>query len=283
VSWNPGPAWLFCPADRPERWAKAAAVADVVIIDLEDAVPPGGKSAARDALRGADLDPDRTVLRINAAATPEHDEDVALLTDLPLRRIMLAKAESPAPVAALENHEVVVLVESPLGIERVGELVRAPNVVGVMWGADDLVAGLGGTSSRYPDGRYRDVARYARSRTLVAAKASGRLAIDAVHMDIADTDGLRGECEDAVAVGFDATVAIHPRQLPVIRAAYTPDEEQVRWAHRLLAAVGGEGGVTTFEGRMVDGPIYRQAQRILRLSDHPPAGPGRVDVGDTGR
>jgi hypothetical protein len=95
------------------------------------------------------------VLRINAAATPEHDEDVALLTDLPLRRIMLAKAESPAPVAALENHEVVVLVESPLGIERVGELVRAPNVVGVMWGADDLVAGLGDQQREVAVGLHR--------------------------------------------------------------------------------------------------------------------------------
>ena len=273
MSWRPGAAWLFCPADRPERWAKAAAVADVVIIDLEDAVAAAAKPAARAALRGADFDPDRTVLRINGADSPEHAEDVALLVELPVRRIMLAKTESPAQVAALEDHEVLVLVESPLGVERVGDLVLVPNVVGVMWGADDLVAGLGGTSSRRKDGSYRDVARYARSRALIASKAAGRLAIDGVHMDIADLDGLRDECEDAVAVGFDATVAIHPSQVPVIRAAYTPDDEQVEWARRLLAAVGGEGGVSTFEGRMVDGPIYRQAQRILRLSDHPTAGP----------
>jgi len=279
VSWRPGAAWLFCPADRPERWAKAAAIADVVIIDLEDAVAPGAKPAARDALRRADLDPDRTVLRINGASSPEYDADVALLADLPMRRIMLAKTESAAQVTALEDHEVLVLVESPLGVERVGDLVLAPNVVGVMWGADDLVAGLGGTSSRRDDGSYRDVARYARSRTLIAAKASGRLAIDGVHMDIADIEGLRDECEDAVAVGFDATVAIHPSQVPVIRAAYTPDEEQVAWARRLLAAVGEGGGVSTFEGRMVDGPIFRQAERILRRRDHPPAGPGESSSG----
>ena len=279
MSWRPGAAWLFCPADRPERWAKAAAIADVVIIDLEDAVAPGAKPAARDALRRADLDPDRTVLRINGASSPEYDADVALLADLPMRRIMLAKTESAAQVTAFEEHEVLVLVESPLGVERVGDLVLAPNVVGVMWGADDLVAGLGGTSSRRDDGSYRDVARYARSRTLIAAKASGRLAIDGVHMDIADIEGLRDECEDAVAVGFDATVAIHPSQVPVIRAAYTPDEEQVAWARRLLAAVGEGGGVSTFEGRMVDGPIYRQAERILRRRDHPPADPGESSSG----
>ena len=134
-----------------------------------------------------------------------------------------------------------------------------------MWGADDLVAGLGGTASRRDDGSYRDVARYARSRTLVAAKAHGRIALDAVHMDIADLDGLRAECEDAVAVGFDATVAIHPSQVPVIRETYQPDPDRVRWAQRLLAAVGDERGVTTFEGQMVDGPIFRQAERIVAL------------------
>lgn len=266
MSWQPGSAWLFCPADRPERWAKAAAVADVVIIDLEDAVAPAAKAAARDAVRAGDLDPDRTVLRINAAGTADHDADLALLADLPLRRVMLAKAEDPATLAALDGREVVVLVESPLGVLRVGELAAAANVVGVMWGADDLVAGLGGMTSRRADGSYRDVARHARSCALIGAKASGRLAIDAVHMDIPDTEGLRAECADAVAVGFDATVAIHPSQVEVIRSAYRPSDERVSWARRLLDAVGDDRGVTTFEGRMVDGPIFRQAERVLRLA-----------------
>jgi citrate lyase subunit beta / citryl-CoA lyase len=261
--WQPGPAWLFCPADRPDRWAKAAAVADVVILDLEDAVAPGGKAAARDALRGVQLDPDRTVLRINAVSSAEFDEDVAMLPDLPFRRVMLAQSEYRDDLAALDDFEVIVLVETPLGVERVKELVAAPNVIGAMWGADDLVAGLGGTSSRHVDGTYRDVARYARSRTLIAAKAQRRLAIDAVHMAIPDLDGLGGECEDAVAVGFDATVALHPSQVPVIRDAYLPSDDTVRWAQRLLDFVGADRGVTTFEGRMVDGPVFRQAERIL--------------------
>jgi citrate lyase subunit beta / citryl-CoA lyase len=265
VSWHPGPAWLFCPADRPERWTKALDAADVVIIDLEDAVAPQRKAAAREAVRTAQLPSDRVVLRINAAGTPDHDEDLALLADISLRRVMLAKAEAPTTVAALADAEVLVLIESPIGLERIGEIVEIPNVIGVMWGADDLVAGLGGTASRRDDGSYRDVARYARSRTLVAAKAHGLLALDAVHMDIPDLDGLRAECEDAVAVGFDATVAIHPHQVPVIRDAYLPDPERVRWARRLLAVVGDDRGVTTFEGRMVDGPIFRQAERIVAL------------------
>jgi citrate lyase subunit beta/citryl-CoA lyase len=267
--WSPGPAWLFCPADRPERYPKALAAADVVILDLEDAVAPANKPAARDALRAVvtagTLDADRTVVRINAADSPEHAADVTLAGELALRRLMLAKSEDAGTLAALP-HEVVVLAETPLGVERAGELAEPENVVALMWGADDLVAGLGGTGSRKPDGSYREVARYARSRALVAAKASGRLALDAVHMDIDDLDGLAAECEDAVAVGFDATVAIHPRQVDVIRSSYSPAAEQLDWAERLLAHVGEDRGVTTFEGRMVDGPIFKQAERILRLA-----------------
>ncbi|PVG82172.1 CoA ester lyase [Nocardioides gansuensis] len=267
--WSPGPAWLFCPADRPERYPKALAAADVVILDLEDAVAPGNKPAAREALRGlvADgtLERDRTVVRINAADSHEHAADAALTGELGIARVMLSKSEDPATITALP-HQVVVLVETPLGIERAAELASADNVVGLMWGADDLVAGLGGTASRKADGTFRDVARYARSRALVAAKASGRLALDAVHMDIDDLDGLASACEDAVAVGFDATVAIHPKQVDVIRASYAPSAERIDWARRLLAHVGDDRGVTTFEGRMVDGPIFKQAERILRLA-----------------
>ena len=269
TDWCPAPAWLFCPADRPDRYAKALSRADLVIIDLEDAVAPAKRPAARDALRrlagDGVLEAGRTVVRINGTQSYDHALDLAVIAETGVPRVMLAKSEDPAQVAAVDA-EVVLLVETPRGVERLSELAAQDNVIGVMWGADDLVAGLGGTTSRHPDGRYRDVARYARSRALIAAKAAGGLAIDAVHLDIADTTGLSAECEDAVASGFDATAAIHPSQVPVIRAAYAPSVEQLDWATRLLAHVGDERGVTTFEGRMVDGPVYTQAERVLRLA-----------------
>lgn len=268
MSWQPGPGWLFCPADRPDRYLKALDRADVVVLDLEDAVAPDRKATAREAVATlvaeGSLDTERTVLRVNAAASPEHAADLALLARASVPRLMLAKAEAPGDLAGLGGHEVIGLAETPLGVENAGLIAAAPGVIGLMWGADDLVAGLGGSSSRGVDGRYRDIARYARSRALMAAKAHGLLAIDAVYMNIPDLDGLRAECEDAVAVGFDATVAIHPDQVAVIRAAYRPSEESVDWARRLLSHVGDDRGVTTFEGRMVDGPIYAQAERILR-------------------
>lgn len=267
--WQPGPAWLFCPADRPDRYPKALAAADVVILDLEDAVAPDKKSQARDALRslvtdGA-LDAERTVVRINGADSAEQAADIELIRELSIPRVMLAKSEDPQDIRALPC-DVVALVETARGLEQTGALAEPDNVVAMMWGADDLVASMGGTASRRPDGTYRDLARFARVRVLTAAKAFGLLALDAVHMDIRDAAGLRAECEDAVASGFDATVAIHPSQIAVIRSAYAPTAEQVDWARRLLAHVGEHRGVTTFEGRMVDGPIYKQAERVIRLA-----------------
>ncbi len=117
-----------------------------------------------------------------------------------------------------------------------------------MWGAEDLVASLGGTSSRHQDGRYRDVATHARSAVLLAAGAAGKPAVDTVHLDIADLDGLAAEAEDAVAVGFAATACIHPSQVETVRAAYRPDEAQVAEAVELLEAAraaGGECSATT--------------------------------------
>ncbi len=266
---SPGPAWLFCPADRPDRYGKALAAADVVILDLEDAVAPAAKASAREARRGlaADgiVDWARTVVRVNGADTVDHAADLALTQDIGVRTVMLSKSERADDVRAVP-HDVVLLLETPAGIRDADELASVDNVVAVMWGADDLVAGLGGTSSRFPDGRYRDLARHARARALLAAKAAGRLALDAVHMDIPDTAGLAAECEDAVASGFDATVAIHPTQVAVIRRSYAPDAERVVWAEQLLAHVGDDRSVTTFRGRMVDGPIYAQAERVLRLA-----------------
>ncbi|NNH75095.1 CoA ester lyase [Nocardia uniformis] len=260
----PGPAWLFCPADRPERYAKAAAAADVVIIDLEDGVAEADKAAAREALIANPLDPERTVIRVNAANTVEHmlDRDALLRTEY--RRIMLPKCESAEQITTLADYEVIPLIESPLGALAVGRAAIVRNAIGVMWGAEDLVAGLGGNSSRHADGSYRDVARHVRSQALLAAKAYGKFALDSVYLDIAELDKLAEETLDAVAIGFDAKVAIHPSQVPVIRRAYAPTSEEIDWAQRLLDEVPNHRGVFTYEGAMVDAPVIRHAERIVR-------------------
>jgi citrate lyase subunit beta/citryl-CoA lyase len=261
-----GPAWLFCPADRPERFEKAAAAADVVILDLEDGVAAKDREAARTALIETPLDPDRTVVRVNPSATADHQLDREALSRTSYTTVMLAKTEDPQQIRDLAPLDVVVLIETPLGALAVAELARMDNTMALMWGAEDLFAVLGGTANRYPDGSYREVARHVRSQTLLAAKAYGRLALDSVYLDIKNLDGLRGEVDDAVSVGFDAKVAIHPSHVAVIRGGYAPTPEQVKWARAVLDAAARERGVFQYDGLMVDAPVLRRAERIVALA-----------------
>jgi citrate lyase subunit beta/citryl-CoA lyase len=258
-----GPALLFCPADRPDRYGKAAAAADAVVLDLEDAVAPDRKPAAREALVSTPLDPATTIVRVNGAATGLLADDLAAVQRTGYHHLMLPKAESPGQIDRLGGHRVVALCESALGVEQAAALAAHPSVDALFWGAEDLVAGLGGTSSRRPDGAYRDVARYARSRVLLAAAAAGKVAYDAVHLDITDDAGLRVEAADAAASGFAGTVCIHPRQVPVVRAAYRPTQQAVDEAAALLEAAERSGAVFAWRGRMVDEPLLRQARRLL--------------------
>jgi citrate lyase subunit beta/citryl-CoA lyase len=262
-----GPALLFCPADRPERYAKALERADAVIIDLEDAVDAAGRPAAREALLSAELDPARVIVRINPAGTRDHVPDVETVRASPYRTVMLAKTERVSDFTALEGLQVIALCETAAGVLRAPELAATDGVIALMWGAEDLVASLGGTASRHPDGTYRSVAVHARSAVLIAAGAYGKAAIDTVHVDIGDLDGLAAEAEDASAVGFAATACIHPGQVDVIRTAYRPSDDEVAFARDLLAAAGEQPGVFRFRGRMVDGPVLRHAETVLRRAE----------------
>lgn len=266
-----GPALLFCPADRPERFAKAAERADAVILDLEDAVAPDKKAEARANLAGAGTDPERTVVRVNSADTGLLEADLDALKDTPFRTVMLAKAESAEPVrlirAALAGARVILLCETALGVVRASELAEEDGVVALMWGAEDLVASLGGQSSRRKDGSYRDIATTARANVLLAAGAAGRAAIDAVYVDIPDLDGLAAEAEDAVASGFAAKACIHPSQAGPIRAAYLPTEEETEAARKLVEAAKDQLGVFRYEGRMVDAPLVRHAERTIARAE----------------
>lgn len=266
---DPGPGWLFCPADRPERFEKAAAAADVVILDLEDGVAAKDREAAREALRKTPLDPARTVVRVNPSGTSDHLLDLEALESTRYTTVMLAKTESAQQVSELSPLDVIVLVETPLGALVVADAAKVDNAYAVMWGAEDLFAATGGTANRWPDGEYRDVAKHVRSQSLLAAKAFGRLALDSVYLDIKNLDGLRAEADDAVAVGFDAKVAIHPTQVAAIRSAYAPTDEQIDWARRVLDTAREQRGVFQFEGQMVDMPVLRKAERIVALAPKP--------------
>lgn len=268
MSFELGPALLFCPADRPERFAKAFERADAVILDLEDAVAPADKTAARGHLIESELDPARVIVRVNPPETDAFVADLATLSQTDYRRIMVAKAQSPKRIGRIDaRFEIVALCETAKGIAQADRIAALDNVVALMWGAEDLVASLGGTSSRKPNGRYRDIARYARARVLLAAGARGKAAIDAVHLDIADTKRLSIEAADAAASGFRATACIHPSQVPIIRDAYRPDAKTVAWARAVLSAAERERGVFSYEGRMVDEPVLRHARSVVARAE----------------
>jgi citrate lyase subunit beta/citryl-CoA lyase len=241
----------------------------MVILDLEDGVGPEDRPMARRALNGTILDPERTIVRVSAAGSPDHRLDLEALSTTPYDMVMLAKAESPSQVRALAPRRVITLCETPAGVLGAVDMAGVDNTIALMWGAEDLVAGLGGRSSRRPDHTYRDVARHARSHVLMAAGAHSRAAIDAVHLDIGDHEGLRAEAEDGVASGFTATACIHPTQVEVVRQAYRPTEDEVEWARAVLAAAKASPGVFTYQGRMVDAPVLRHAEHIVLHAGRP--------------
>jgi citrate lyase subunit beta/citryl-CoA lyase len=268
MTFDLGPALLFCPADRPERYAKAFDRADAVILDLEDAVAPADKTAARGHLIESELDPGRVIVRVNPPGTDAFAADLATLSQTDYRRIMVAKSESPKRIGRIDaRFEIVALCETAKGVAQADRIAALDNVVALMWGAEDLVASLGGTSSRKPNGRYRDIARHARAQVLLAAGARGKAAIDAVHLDIDDVKRLAIEAADAAASGFRATACIHPSQVAVIRAAYQPDEKTVAWARAVLTAAEHERGVFSYRGRMVDEPVLRHARGVLARAE----------------
>jgi citrate lyase subunit beta/citryl-CoA lyase len=208
------------------------------------------------------LDPARVIVRVSSVHNADHGSDVEALRQTAYGTLMLAKTESLEQVEALSDWRVLALCETPLGVLNSAAIVTASNAVGLMWGAEDLIAAMNGRSSRTNGGAYREVARHARSSVLLAAAAYGRVAVDSVYLDIGDLDGLAAESDDAAASGFGAKACIHPSQAAVVRASFRPDDSQVELAHRIVAAAS-QGGVTTVDGRMIDAPLLRQAQATL--------------------
>ncbi|GAA4558612.1 CoA ester lyase [Pseudonocardia xishanensis] len=271
-----GPALLFCPGDRPERFDKALAAADSVVLDLEDAVGPEHKDLARahvvEALGRLDRDRDRVLVRVNAPSSPWHADDLRALAPFREVVVMLPMADGAAAVEAVP-HPVVALCETARGVLSAQEIAAAGNCVGVMWGSEDLVADLGGRPGRAPGGGYRPAVEEARTRILYAARAAGVTPIDTVLVDIADLDTLAADSTASVSAGYAAKACIHPKQVAVVRAAFRPSDAEVRWADAVLAAAETESGVFVVDGRMVDAPVLAHAREVLRQAGVAVAGP----------
>ena len=265
---------LFVPGDRPDRFAKAAASgADAVILDLEDSVAPARKEAAREAVRAFLAEQATGVLRfvrINPVDTGMLADDLAVARAAD--GLVLPKAEGLATLAALGPDMPPVLpiaTETPAAIFRLDEYARSPALLaGLTWGAEDLPAAIGAETSREADGRYTPPYETVRSLTLFAAHAAAVPAIETVYPAIADEAGLAAYAARGRRDGFTGMMAIHPAQVPVINAAFTPDAEAIARARRIVDAFAAdpEAGALQLDGHMIDLPHLKQARRVLALA-----------------
>ncbi len=255
---------LFVPASRPEHFDKAlAAGADVVIVDLEDAVAPHEKERARAAL-AAWLDPARPVLvRINAVDTPWFGEDLALCAHPGVAAVMLPKAEHIDDLARLRAAgaaQLVPLIESAAGMAALATIAAAPGVQRLAFGSIDLQVDLGMRDA------LEDELLYFRSRLVLASRLAGLQApVDGVSTSLDDAERLRVDVLRARRLGFGGKLCIHPRQVEGVNRHFAPSEAEQAWARRVLeAAAAAAGAAVALDGRMIDKPVILRAQAILR-------------------
>ena len=265
--------FLFVPADRPERYAKAfGSGADAVILDLEDAVATDRKGLARDAMASAReaiaQAPCPVVARINPVGTPFHAADLRAAAALALAGTMLPKTETPdavASVAAATGHRVIALIESARGLAAARSIAAV--AARLAFGSIDFATDLGCAHTR-------EALLFARSELVFTSRLAGRPApIDGVTTAVNDPDLVGGDMAYAVMLGFAGKLLIHPAQVTPARHGLMPSPEEVAWADRVLTAVSHDGAVAV-DGTMVDAPVRLRAEQIRRRAMRMVWGPG---------
>ncbi len=276
---------LYTPGDRGDRIEKAwkEGLADVVVADLEDAVAPDRKAEARRqtvaALRAVPQSRSARGVRINAWPGRLAEEDLAAVLPAAPDLIVLPKAQDPEAVAALARRlaeaesslglpagrlRLIPILETPLGVLRAHAVAAAsPRVAAVCFGAEDLAAEAGMRRSR----GNAEVA-VARAMALLGIAAAGVPALDMITADFRDVERCREEAKEARGLGYSGKMCIHPAQVAAVHDAFRPSPEEVVWARKVMEAVSaagvGHGGVVVVDGKMVDVPVIKQAERILR-------------------
>ncbi|MGX5842715.1 HpcH/HpaI aldolase/citrate lyase family protein [Mesorhizobium sp. ArgA1] len=279
---------LFVPGDSEKKLEKGfGAGADVVIVDLEDSVAPQHKAAAREiAARFIAGNRQQTssaiYIRVNDLSTGLTDDDLAVLVAVKPDGIMLPKSNSGQDVqqlsAKLRVHEaenglpdggikiLPIITETAAGVLAAATYAGASaRLAGLTWGAEDLSAAIGARAARDDNGRYTDTFRFARTMTILAAGAAEVAAIDTVFPAFRNVAAFEAECIEAERDGFTGKMAIHPAQVPVINAAFTPSAEAIERSQAIVAAfeAAGNPGVVGIDGKMYDRPHLRLAERLL--------------------
>ena len=267
-------SWLFVPADSEKKVGKALeSEADAIIFDLEDSVVPGQKAVARAILKDlpARFGGPTWWVRINPIGSEHHKEDLTLLAKSDFAGLVLPKAESGDDIRELAHRTGNVPIHA-IVTETAASLFgllsyREPGspLVAMSWGAEDLSAALGAASKYDENGELSFTYKLARSLCLAGAAAAGVQPVDGVFADFKDDQGLAKEAAAAAREGFTGKLAIHPDQVAVINAAFTPSGDEVRHAEEIIAAFDAQpdAGVLSVGGKMVDRPHLVQAKRVL--------------------
>ena len=253
---------IFIPADRPERFAKAAASgADGIILDLEDAVAPENKYQARQSLC-ADFTDLPVVVRINAPGTAWYDDDMAVVARLPVAAIMVPKAEKPASLAVIAAAKpVLALIETARGLAAARDIAACGHAGRLAFGSVDYAADLGCAHTR-------EALSAARLEVVLASRLGGLPApIDGVTLGLGDMTVAGEDAAYARGLGFGGKLLIHPAQAGPVSAAFSLTAEEQEWALQVLSTKSG--GVVTINGEMVDEPVRRRARAILARAAPP--------------
>jgi citrate lyase subunit beta/citryl-CoA lyase len=258
-------SFLFVPGNRPDRFDKAAAAgANVVVVDLEDAVAPAEKDDAREHLRVWLRAGSTAMVRINGRDTPWYDADLALVAEFGAA-VMVAKAEDPAELRRIADLRgglaVLPLVETAVGVRASTAICATPGVVRCAFGSMDLATELG------IDPCDREALLWARS-ALVMASAAASIAppVDGVTTALRDEDTLTADVRYARRLGMTGKLCIHPSQVRPVHTALAPSAAELDWARRILDLARPDGSAAGVDGQMVDAPIVERARRILACS-----------------
>ncbi len=260
---------LFVPGNRPERFAKAVATAaDLVIVDLEDAVPEENKAAARAAVAQWLSADGQAAVRVNGTKSVHYQQDVSVLAGLPgLQGVVVPMADDPAALAMLYQRlgrgvEIVALIETALGVVRAVELASTPGVSRLAFGHLDFAVDIG---SSIED----DAMLMARSTLVVASRAAGLPGpVDGVTTSLDDPAVSAADAARARDLGFAGKLCIHPTQVEAVNVAFSPTGDELAWAHRIFEA-SAAGGAIRVDGHMVDAPVILKAQAILARAQEP--------------
>jgi len=283
---------LFVPADSAGKLSKSETVpADALILDLEDSVAPENKAAARklagDFLSEHTQSREKQLwVRINPVIQPAALEDLAGIMHGRPDGIVQPKTRSPDDVLLLGQHLEIfekdlgfqtgstrilpLSTETPGAIFSLGQYVRCnQRLAGLTWGAEDLGTALGALSNKDMEGKWTSPFQLARNLCLFAAHAAGVAAIDTIYADFRDPEGLRASCDEARRDGFSGKLAIHPDQVAIINSAFTPSEEDIIQARRIVELFEANPGaaVLSLDGVMLDVPHLKQARNILALAE----------------